>query len=104
MFAYNHPLLTRGAGRIKTDPINDERIETVLNRFEQYAKTHSIPLTYNIDGVQASRSKIVFPLAGFTVSFLETYIDWCHFIDSICETRIQVYREVLYSFHHLSGL
>jgi hypothetical protein len=33
MFAYNHPLITEGAGRIKTDALNDERINLVLDRF-----------------------------------------------------------------------
>lgn len=33
MFWYGHPLVNQGAGRIKTDKINEQRIETVLSRF-----------------------------------------------------------------------
>lgn len=38
MFWYGNPLLTQGAGRIKTDSVNEERIEAVLGRFEKWAK------------------------------------------------------------------
>lgn len=34
MFWYGHPLVNQGAGRIKTDNLNEQRIELVLNRFE----------------------------------------------------------------------
>ena len=37
MFSYVHPLLTENAGRIKTDPINEQRIAMVLDRFEEWA-------------------------------------------------------------------
>ena len=33
MFAYTHPLINEGAGRIKTDPENELRIKLVLDRF-----------------------------------------------------------------------
>ena len=42
MFWYGHPLVAQGAGRIKTDRINEERIETVLNRFEDWANQRGI--------------------------------------------------------------
>jgi len=34
MFWYGNPLVNQGAGRIKTDSVNEQRIELVLNRFE----------------------------------------------------------------------
>ena len=33
MFAFTHPLIAQGAGRVKTDPINEDRIKTVLDRY-----------------------------------------------------------------------
>jgi hypothetical protein len=33
MFAYTHPLINEGAGRIKTDSDNEIRIQLVLDRF-----------------------------------------------------------------------
>ena len=29
-----HPLITQDAGRIKSDPLNEERIQNVLTRYE----------------------------------------------------------------------
>jgi hypothetical protein len=42
MFWYGHPLVNLGAGRIKTDSINEQRIETVLNRFEEWANERGV--------------------------------------------------------------
>lgn len=33
MFAYSHPLISQGDGRVKTDPVNESRIQLVLDRF-----------------------------------------------------------------------
>ena len=69
MFWYGHPLIDEGAGRIKTDPLNEQRIETVLNRYEEWSKKNNNfdNLKYTIDSSQLRKSAIVFPLAGFAV-------------------------------------
>jgi alpha-L-arabinofuranosidase len=69
MFAYNHPLITEGAGRIKTDALNDERINIVIDRFEEWAKKNEKAelLQYNVDANQLAKSKYMFPLAGAAV-------------------------------------
>ena len=69
---YTHPLLTQGAGRIKTDPLNEERINSVLNRYEEWAKKNNLNgnLKYNVNESQMNRSKFLFPLAGFAVILL----------------------------------
>ena len=70
MFSYTHPLLTQGAGRIKTDPVNEQRIQTVLQRYEEWASKNSPAntLTYNVDRNQLTKSMILFPLAGTAVT------------------------------------
>lgn len=38
MFQYTHPLVNEGAGRIKSDPVNEARINQVLNNYRQSNK------------------------------------------------------------------
>jgi hypothetical protein len=51
MFKYGNPLILEGAGRIKTDSVNEQRIEQVLSRFEEWTRTHggSDRFTYTIN-------------------------------------------------------
>ena len=72
MFWYGHPLVNQGAGRIKTDSLNEQRIETALNRFEEWANERGIlkSFKYGITKEQMEKSRIVFPLAGFAVKNL----------------------------------
>ena len=37
MFDYSHPLINSGAGRNKTDPENERRVELVLDRYEEWS-------------------------------------------------------------------
>lgn len=69
MFRYGNPIIKDGSGRIKTDPLNEQRIEAVLSRFEEWAsaKGQMEKFTYAINATEASRSLIAFPAAGFAV-------------------------------------
>ena len=69
MFWYGHPLINQGAGRIKTDRINEDRIETVLNRFEEWANPRGIlkNFRYSVTKEQVQKSQVAFPLAGLAV-------------------------------------
>lgn len=69
MFWYGHPLVNQGAGRIKTDSINEQKIELVLNRFEEWASERGIlkGFKYSVTKEQVEKSKVVFPLAGLAV-------------------------------------
>ncbi len=51
MFKYGNPVLLEGSGRIKTDPLNEKRIEMVLSRFEQWTeqKGGKDKFTYSVD-------------------------------------------------------
>jgi hypothetical protein len=40
MFSYGNPIILEKAGRIKTDSLNEERIDTVISRFEEWAKNN----------------------------------------------------------------
>ena len=40
MFKYGNPIINEGSGRIKTDALNEKRIETVLSRFEEWTSAH----------------------------------------------------------------
>lgn len=49
MFSYPHPLNNEGAGRVKTDPVNEERIQKVLNRYSEWLMiTKGVALDYPI--------------------------------------------------------
>ena len=69
MFKYGNPIVLEGSGRIKTDPLNERRIEEVLSRFEGYARTQGLldKFSYSITREQSSRSLLAFPAAGFAV-------------------------------------
>jgi hypothetical protein len=69
MFAYGNPIILEGSGRIKTDPLNQKRIDLVLGRFEEWARTHGkqSDLSYIINRDQSNKSLIAFPVAGFAV-------------------------------------
>jgi hypothetical protein len=51
MFPYGNPIILEGSGRIKTDCLNERRIELVLSRFEEWARTknESDKLTYAVN-------------------------------------------------------
>ena len=82
MFWYGHPLVNQGAGRIKTDSLNEQRIETALNRFEEWANERGIlkSFKYGLNKEQMEKSRIVFPLAGFAVKNLTKWSSafWHH--------------------------
>ena len=69
MFKYGNPIVLEGSGRIKTDPLNERRIEEILSRFEGHARTQGIldKFSYSITREQSSRSLVAFPAAGFAV-------------------------------------
>ena len=69
MFKYGNPIIKEGAGRIKTDALNEQRIETVLSRFEEWAKAKGQidRFTYTINATEANRSLLAFPAAGLAV-------------------------------------
>jgi hypothetical protein len=69
MFKYGNPIILEGSGRIKTDPLNEKRIETVLARFEEWVASHggSDKLKYAVSKAQEERSLVAFPAAGFAV-------------------------------------
>lgn len=73
MFAFSHPLIAQGAGRIKTDPVNEQRIQLVLDRYEEWAhknvdKLGPDHLQYGINKEQVEKSLYIFPAAGAAVS------------------------------------
>ena len=73
MFNYNgNPLILEGSGRIKTDCLNETRIETVLSRFETWARAHGRldKFVYTINAENLARSQIAFPAAGLAVYFV----------------------------------
>jgi hypothetical protein len=72
MFKYGNPLILEGSGRIKTDPLNENRIELVLGRFEEWARGQGQldRFNYTVNKEQSTRSLIAFPAAGFAVLFL----------------------------------
>jgi hypothetical protein len=72
MFQYGNPILLEGSGRIKTDPLNEQRIELVLARFEEWARANgkADSLRYIINKEQSTRSAIAFPAAGFAVTLV----------------------------------
>lgn len=69
MFKYGNPIVLEGSGRIKTDPLNERRIEEVLSRFEGHALKQGLlgKFSYSITREQSSRSLVAFPAAGFAV-------------------------------------
>ena len=69
MFPHGNPIIKEGAGRIKTDPINERRIELALSRFEEWArgKGRMGDFKYVVDQSQRNKSYVAFPLAGFAV-------------------------------------
>ena len=69
MFKYGNPLILEGSGRIKTDPLNEKRIEQVLSRFEEWAhnKGGLKHFEYAINAAEQKRSLVAFPAAGFAV-------------------------------------
>lgn len=71
MFAYLHPLINEGAGRQKSDPLNQQRIELVLDRYEEWSikKWGKLPSELPMTKKQVERGKIVFPLTGTAVWF-----------------------------------
>lgn len=69
MFKYGNPIILEGSGRIKTDPLNESRIEQVLGRFEEWARANGQvdKLSYAVTKEQVGKSLIAFPAAGFAV-------------------------------------
>lgn len=69
MFRYGNPIINEGAGRIKTDSVNEKRIEMVLSRFEEWTATHggSDQFKYAVNLSQQQRSLVAFPAAGLAV-------------------------------------
>ena len=69
MFPQGNPIIIEGAGRIKTDPVNEQRIQLVLDRFEEWAGSRDKlgDFKYLVDEGQRNRSLVAFPLAGFAV-------------------------------------
>ncbi len=69
MFKYGNPIILEGSGRIKTDALNESRIEQVLGRFEQWAGAQGQleKFSYSVTKDQVSKSLIAFPAAGFAV-------------------------------------
>ena len=69
MFKYGNPILLEGSGRIKTDSLNEQRIETVLSRFEEWVSSRGQMdrFSYSINSGQLQRSLVAFPAAGFAV-------------------------------------
>lgn len=70
MFKYGNPIILDGSGRIKTDHLNEQRIELVLSRFEEWAsaKGQLDKFKYAINKTESDRSLIAFPAAGFAVN------------------------------------
>ena len=77
MFKYGNPIIKEGSGRIKTDPLNEQRIETVLSRFEEWtkAKGQLDRFTYSINAAEVGRSLVAFPVAGFAVLHVECSLE-----------------------------
>lgn len=69
MFKYGNPIINEASGRIKTDPINEKRIETVLSRYEEWAgaRGQMDKFKYSINLSQEQRSLVAFPAAGLAV-------------------------------------
>ena len=69
MFRYGNPIINEGAGRIKTDPVNEKRIEMVLSRYEEWSANHggTDHFKYAVNLTQQQRSMIAFPTAGLAV-------------------------------------
>jgi hypothetical protein len=69
MFPHGNPIILEGSGRIKTDPLNQKRIDLVLTRFEEWARTHGKQdnLSYVINKDQYNKSLVAFPAAGLAV-------------------------------------
>jgi hypothetical protein len=69
MFKYGNPIILENAGRVKTDSLNEQRIELVLSRFEEWARNHNQldKFSYVINKTEVTRSLIAFPIAGFAV-------------------------------------
>lgn len=69
MFPYGNPIILEGSGRIKTDSLNEKRINLVLTRFEEWARAHSAldKFTYIINKEQCTKSLFAFPITGFIV-------------------------------------
>lgn len=69
MFKYGNPIILEGSGRIKTDAVNEKRIETALARFEEWTavqgKTNKFQ--YSVSLTQEQRSLVAFPAAGLAV-------------------------------------
>lgn len=70
MFAFPNVQVNEGAGRTKTDPINEKRIQLVLDRHEEwYLKNHGKSLPYFVTKEQAQRGLILYPTLGAVVLF-----------------------------------
>jgi hypothetical protein len=69
MFPYGNPIILEGSGRIKTDSLNQKRIDLVITRFEEWARAHGNHdnLSYIINKEQYNKSLIAFPAAGLAV-------------------------------------
>ena len=69
MFKYGNPIILEGSGRIKTDAVNEQNIERVLGRFEEWTsgRGQSDRFSYAVNAVQEQRSLVAFPAAGFAV-------------------------------------
>lgn len=67
-FPFPHPVVNEGAGRVKSDCLNDQRIETILDRFYEVAKEQGRKLNLLITKEQVDKSRILFPLTGLAVA------------------------------------
>lgn len=68
-FPFPHPVVNEGAGRIKSDCLNDQRIETILDRFYEVATEQGRKLNFFITKEQVDKSRVLFPLTGLAVAF-----------------------------------
>ena len=67
-FPFPHPVVNEGAGRVKSDCLNDQRIETILDRFYEVAREQGRKLNLIITKEQVDKSRILFPLTGLAVA------------------------------------
>ena len=69
MFDYENPLVNYGAGRIKSDPVNEARIEHVINTYRALHKEKFDQLESEllVNEKIVNNSRTVFPVVGALV-------------------------------------
>ena len=72
MFHYDHPLVNLGAGRFKSDPINDQNIERALNNYrsQNKEKFDALEADLPINEKTVRLSKYLFPCISTVVIVL----------------------------------